>query len=90
MLNEYVQPDHVALQNDLAHVADLLSDDEDPGTLDYVAQFVTGVADAAEDGELATAARALSSARRAQRSVFSEVSTLIGLVHRRLETRIAI
>jgi DNA-binding NarL/FixJ family response regulator len=39
-----IRPDLIAFRDDIAHIADVLDEAEDAYTLDYVAQFLTGVA----------------------------------------------
>lgn len=80
--DEMVEPDPIALRDDLNHVAEVLSDAPSEDTLDYVAQFLGGVARAAHDLELAAAALALS--KRNQHSSAQEVQALSGMVHQRL------
>ena len=56
-------PDDLALRDDLAHVSDLLKAHTEGPVLDYVAQFVGGLAVSAGDTTLLSAARALDIAR---------------------------
>ncbi len=77
-----VEPDPIALRDDLNHVAEVLSDAPSEDTLDYVAQFLGGVARSAHDLDLAAAALALS--KRTQQSSAQEVQALSGMVHQRL------
>ncbi|WP_425091256.1 response regulator [Tropicimonas sp. S265A] len=55
-----VEPDGLALQDDLAHVRSLLTDDDDPVARAYSAQFLQALAVSASDASLAEAARSLS------------------------------
>lgn len=87
---EEVFPDPIALQDDLAHVADVLEDREDDRTLDYVAQFLSGVARSAKDAPLQNAAEALARKRAAGQPAMSEAAVLAGLVQDRLNQRVAI
>jgi hypothetical protein len=57
-----VCPDALALQDDLAHVQDLLSATGDPIQRAYSAQFLHGLAIAARDAPLAEAAKGLAHA----------------------------
>ena len=57
-------PDTAAYREDIAHVADLLEDGREGPVLDYVAQFLKGVAQSARDTPLADAARDLARSRR--------------------------
>ncbi|ASM70878.1 MULTISPECIES: response regulator [Roseobacteraceae] len=87
---EEVQPDPIAFQDDMAHVADVLEDRNDDRTLDYVAQFLSGVARSAKDGPLQQAAEALAQKRAAGQPAMSETAILAGLVHDRMTHRMAI
>lgn len=88
--DQEVRPDYMAYRDDMAHVADLLSDDQEGHVLDYLAQFVTGVARSAEDDPLERAARALAETRRRGDPARACVARLAGLVQDRLSNRIAI
>ena len=50
--NDTVEPDMLALRDDLAFAADLLLDAQDDRTLDYLAAFLAGLAKTADDREL--------------------------------------
>ncbi len=88
--DEQVHPDHMAFQDDMAHVADVLTDRQDDKMLDYVAQFVGGVARSAGDTALADAASALARARSRDLPVTSEMARIAGLVQDRMTQRKAI
>jgi CheY-like chemotaxis protein len=88
--DEEIQPDQMAFQDDMAHIADVLGDPENENTLDYVAQFIGGVARSAKDKGLEQAAEALARARAQGASARSETDALAGLVQARLQKRIAI
>ncbi len=87
---EIVQPDPIAYRDDMAHVADVLEGASDTRTLDYIAQFLGGVARSAEDKELARATEALAAKRACGDSAASEAATIAGLVQLRLAEKIAI
>jgi CheY-like chemotaxis protein len=90
-LNEAVIcPDPMAYHDDLAHVADVLTGETDGKTLDYVAQFVRGVAHSADDTVLADAATALRRARAMGEPVATDTARIAGLVQQRLERKRAI
>jgi hypothetical protein len=74
----------------MAHVADVLAYSEDENVLDYVAQFLAGVARSAEDTPLEKAAAALARARASGTSAASETASLAGLVQQRLARKLAI
>ena len=87
---ESVEPDPIAYRDDMAHVADVLDGASDTRTLDYVAQFLGGVARSAQDHELVIASEALAAKRARGDSAASEVATVAGLVQDRLSEKIAI
>lgn len=87
---EMIAPDPIAYRDDMAHVADVLEGASDARTLDYVAQFLGGVARSAEDRELEHAAAALVAKRACGGSAASEAATVAGLVQVRLSEKIAI
>lgn len=85
-----VRPDLLAFRDDMAHVAALLAESTDDRTIDYVAQFLRGVARAAQDDALGSAAETLIDMRKQGRSVASQAARVAGLVQERLVDRIAI
>lgn len=88
--DDQIEPDPVAYQDDMAHAAEMLSVDADEKTIDYVAQFVQGVAMSAEDDQLKRAARRLAQARAEGTTTHSHTARLAGLVRERMTERIAI
>ena len=88
--DETVTPDIMAFHDDMAHIADVLSDAQDDSVLDYAAQFLGGVARSAKDSKLEAAADALASARAAGGSTKTERASLSGLVQQRLNHKLAI
>lgn len=88
--DETVFPDQMALQDDLAHVADVLSSPVEDKTLDYVAQFLGGLARSSDDQPLAQAAADLAHARRTGVSVSIGTARVAGLVQERLQHKRAI
>ena len=87
---DLVEPDPIAYRDDMAHVADVLDESSDMRTLDYVAQFLGGVARSAQDNELMMATAALAAKRARGDSAASEAATVAGLVQERLSEKIAI
>ncbi len=83
--DEEIHPDLIAYRDDLAHIADVLSDRSEGPILDYVAQFVGGVARSADDGILARAAADLALARSEGRPVASGAARIASLVQDRLQ-----
>ncbi|MEP4196892.1 MAG: response regulator [Aliishimia sp.] len=88
--DEQITPDPIAYQDDLAHMADIISTAEDEHTMDYVAQFLTGVARSAKDETMLKAVRALSKQRKHGGTTTSEMAQIAGLVQERLDQKIAI
>ena len=81
---DVVHPDPVAYRDDLCHAADTLSEGDEDEVIDYVAQFVTGIAISAEDVALARAAKAVTKGRATGRMLNADVVRLNQLVQRRL------
>ena len=88
--DENVEPDPLAYQDDIAHVAGVLEENKDERVLDYVAQFTSGVARSAHDDPLAKAAQALAERRAQGKAAASETARLAGLIQERLADAIAI
>lgn len=88
--DEQICPDPMAFHDDLAHVADVLGDSSEGKMLDYVAQFVGGVARSAEDSVLEQAAADLARTRAAGHPVATDMARIAGLVQERLMHKKAI
>jgi CheY-like chemotaxis protein len=89
ILNEDVVPDPIAFQDDMAHISDVLSEDHRAHVLDYVTQFIDGVATSAQDHELKLAARRLASTRADGAPTPSAIAELSAIVQKRLSGKIA-
>lgn len=63
---EIIAPDDGALRDDLAHVAEVLSQADDADAIDYIARFLAGVARSSHDRPLEEAAAALVREQAAQ------------------------
>ncbi|MEM9551088.1 MAG: response regulator [Pseudomonadota bacterium] len=86
--DQEIQPDPIAYQDDMALIAEVLENSTDEEkVLDYVAQFVSGLARSAKDHQLAAAAEKLASTRAQGGPVASQTAVLAGLVHDRLAER---
>ncbi|WP_425040191.1 response regulator [Primorskyibacter sp. S187A] len=85
-----IDPDPMAYQDDMALAADMLGGDTDERTLDYLAQFLAGVARSADDTALYDAARTLSGLRENGKPAYSQAAHIAGLVQARLSRPIAI
>ncbi|WP_282091126.1 response regulator [Epibacterium ulvae] len=88
--DEIIEPDVLAFQDDMAHAADILADAECSANLDYLAQFLGGVARSIGDTPLADAADRLASARKSGDMTDSAQTLIAGLVQDRLENKVAI
>ncbi len=88
--DEQIKPDRIAFQDDIAHIAEVLEDPPDERALDYVAQFLGGVARSAEDPPLEQAASALARKRARGEPAVSETAALAGMIQARLARPIAI
>jgi len=88
--DEVIHPDLLAFQDDMAHVADVLNVSQEDKMLNYVAQFLGGVARSVGDNSLAEAATGLATALSTGRPVASESARIAGLVQDRLNQKLAI
>ena len=87
--NDHIRPDPMAFRDDMAHIANLLEDAGDAPVLDYVAQFLGGVARSAEDTQLDQAATALARAVKSGAATGNGIAQVAALVQERLTRRIA-
>jgi len=85
-----IEPDIIAYQDDMALAAEMLGGGADAHTLDYVAQFLSGVARSAEDHPLYEAAKALKMRRAAGHAGLHQATVIAGLVQARLDRPVAI
>lgn len=90
MNDEQVAPDEIAYHDDMTYAAELLESAPDGKVLDYIAQFLEGVARSAADKGMETAARALAGKRAAGLTASSETAQIAGLIQERLATKLAI
>ncbi len=82
--DEAIIPDPFTFREDIAHAADVLQDRPDGETLDYVAQFTSGIARSAHDAPLEAAALALAKDRAKGRSIHGDIQRLNGMFQERL------
>lgn len=82
--DEQITPDPLALRDDLSHIAEVLADAPNLAALDYIAQFLSGIARSARDLPLEDAAVALARARRNGPGAAPDLRRLSGLVQSRL------
>ncbi|MFV0515206.1 MAG: response regulator [Jhaorihella sp.] len=88
--DELIRPDPLAYIDDMEHVADVLSDQSQDRVLDYVAQFVGGIARSADDTVMADAAEQLARSRSQGGPVGAATARIAGLVQERLQHKQAI
>jgi CheY-like chemotaxis protein len=81
---DLITPDPLALRDDLAHAACMLSGPADEDTLDYVARFLSGLALSAHDAPLQAAAEALARDCHSGDPGAAPVNRINGLVRDRL------
>ncbi|WP_293575654.1 response regulator [Phaeobacter sp.] len=90
LTDETVEPDLLAFQDDMSHAAEVLNEAEDGKALDYLAQFLGGVARSVGDSLLEQAASELETARRDGSPVAGPSARIAGLVQDRLKQKVAI
>jgi len=83
--DENVRPDMVAFRDDLSHVAEVLDSRFDPASVDYVTQFLSGVALSADDKALAEAVANLQALRDAKKPLQPGLQGLSKIVRQRLD-----
>jgi len=87
LTNIEIVPGPLAYRDDMAHIADVLSENPSNSDLDYLAQFVTTVARSAQDDILQQAAASLTDARSGKAPTGTIVARMAGLVQERLAQR---
>ncbi len=88
--DEPVVPDPIAYRDDMAHAAGVLDDREDDAVVDYVAQFLSGVARSAGDQPLFEAANDLAAQRAKSAPTDVPLNRLSALVAARLNEPVVI
>ena len=88
--DEAVLDTHAAFRDDMAHAADVLGEAETERSIDYLAQFLGGVARSVGDAPLATAADRLAQTRQTGGPIAVETAHIADLVQERLQRRQAI
>lgn len=88
---DVIEPDKLAFQDDISHMVEILrARQDDDVSLDYIAQFLTGVARSAQDDGLADAASALAARRAEGAATKNATARLDALLKDRLSRAIAI
>jgi len=90
MQDEQIAPDEIAYHDDINYAAELLENAPTDQALDYIAQFLEGVARSISDDKMETAARALAGRRAAGEPAASEAAQIAGLIQERLARKVAI
>ncbi|MGB5560592.1 MAG: response regulator [Paracoccaceae bacterium] len=86
--NETILPDLLALHDDLAHIAEVLSRASgDQASIDYAAQFLSGVARIAHDNKMEDAAADLARHCARGQPYKQDIDRITGLVQNRLQQR---
>ena len=84
MSDETILPDPIAYRDDLSHIAQVLKDKDEDSTLDYVTQFLGGVARSAKDHDLDAAVANVVQLRDAGRNPDQGVAALSQMVQSRI------
>ena len=83
--DENISPDPIALQDDFVHISDLMTLNRGEDMLDYIAQFLSGIARTAGDTELVDATNTLTDHRDQGLPFGSDIARIAGLVHARID-----
>lgn len=84
MTDETILPDPIAYRDDLSHIAQVLKDKGEDDTLDYVTQFLGGIARSAQDHDLDAAVTDLAAVRDAGGNPDKGVAALSQMVQTRI------
>ncbi|SFA88345.1 response regulator receiver protein [Poseidonocella pacifica] len=87
---DVISPDPIAFQDDIAHAAEVLSGADGEYVVDYVSQFLAGLARTAEDAPLANAVAQLEEKRQAGQRSGQDVELFASFLKSRLDRKIAI
>lgn len=85
--DDAVNPDPIAFQDDIQRACEVLSNGTDGHTLDYLAQFTSGVARSVNDRALMAAAEALARQRARGGPSRSDLARFSGILRERLASR---
>ena len=88
--SDSIDADLSAYCDDMSHVANILSERQDGPTIDYVVQFLGGVARSAHDRPLEKAAQNLGQCRAGTQERRAQVGRLLQMVRSRVENRAAV
>ena len=90
IVDELISPDELAYHDDINYAAEILDNLPNGKALDYIAQFLQGVARSVEDKRMEQAAIALAGRRATGQPATSETAQIAGLIQQRLAKKIAI
>lgn len=82
--NELVRPDMIAFHDDLNHVVQVLDGGQEPAAIDYVTQFLGGVARSVADPDLGKAVDDLARKRSNGEPLKPQIAQLAAIVQARL------
>lgn len=82
--DEVVNPDMIAYQDDLSHVASVIDGDDGSENLGYITQFLGGLARSVADDDLDQAVSALAEKHALGSSTHADMTTLGEMVQTRL------
>jgi CheY-like chemotaxis protein len=82
--DDLISPDQIAYRDDLSHIAEVLSGEEDGAAINYLTQFLGGVARSARDRPLSEAVDALAARHGEGAPVRAEFARLAAMVQNRL------
>ena len=82
--DEIINPDPIAYQDDLNHIAQVLREADGDQTLDYITQFLGGIARSARDHDLDAAVTDLTVIRKKGRDPSQGVAALSEMVEARI------
>lgn len=82
--DEMVEPDMIAFHDDLSHVAQVLDGGQELAAIDYITQFLGGVARSVADPDLGKAVRDLAQRRSNGEPLKPQIAQLAALVQARL------
>ncbi|MBV0912636.1 response regulator [Anianabacter salinae] len=88
--HETVAPDVMALHDDYARVVEMIGGQDLDHSIDYVAQFLTGLGRAAQDTDLETAATTLRRRHERGAPMLGDMARVAGLLQDRLSRRAAV
>lgn len=83
--DDTICPDRAALRDDLTHIADILANAHDTSSIDYIANFLAGVARSVRDQPLEDAAKSLARDNREGHTLAAGLARVSGMLHERLD-----